>query len=34
MCGGCDPYAAVPVLERAFEPETLEVNEQRRGLVR
>jgi S-adenosylmethionine decarboxylase len=33
MCGGCDPYAAVPVLERAFEPETIAVNEQRRGLV-
>ena len=33
MCGGCDPYAAIPVLERAFEPETIAVNEQRRGLV-
>lgn len=33
MCGGCDPHAAVPVLERAFEPETIAVNEQRRGLV-
>lgn len=33
MCGGCDPYAAVPVLERAFEPETIAVNEQLRGIV-
>ena len=33
MCGGCDPYAAVPILERAFEPESITVKEQRRGLV-
>jgi S-adenosylmethionine decarboxylase len=33
MCGGCDPYSAVPVLERAFRPEAMHVNEQRRGLV-
>ena len=33
MCGACDPYSAVPVLERAFGPEAMHVNEQRRGLV-
>jgi len=33
MCGACDPYSSVPVLERAFGPEAMHVNEQRRGLV-
>ncbi|MHA1535961.1 MAG: adenosylmethionine decarboxylase, partial [Alphaproteobacteria bacterium] len=32
MCGGCDPAGAVPVLEAAFEPDRVEVSEQRRGL--
>lgn len=31
MCGACDPRDAVPVLERAFCPERLDVGEQRRG---
>ena len=31
MCGACDPRDAVPVLQRAFSPERLDVDEQRRG---
>ena len=33
MCGACNPYLAVPVLERAFQPQSMAVNVQRRGLV-
>jgi len=33
MCGVCNPYLAVPVLERAFQPQSMSVNVQRRGLV-
>ena len=31
MCGSCDPHKAVPVLERAFMPERVELTEQMRG---
>lgn len=34
MCGACDPHKAVPVLKRHFAPESVHVNEQRRGLER
>ena len=33
MCGVCNPYLAVPVLDRAFQPQSMSVNVQRRGLV-
>lgn len=33
MCGSCDPYAALPALERAFSPATVGIEEHRRGLV-
>lgn len=33
MCGDCDPMRAVPVLERAFRPSRVAVDEQKRGLV-
>ena len=33
MCGEAKPRLAVPVLEKAFNPDTVEVNEIRRGLV-
>lgn len=33
MCGGCRPDNAVPVLKRHFSPQTVEVTEQRRGVV-
>lgn len=34
MCGDCAPMLAVPVLRRAFRPERVQVDEQKRGLVR
>jgi S-adenosylmethionine decarboxylase len=33
MCGECDPYKVIPFLQAAFDPTTVEVDEQRRGLV-
>jgi S-adenosylmethionine decarboxylase len=33
MCGGCDPYRAIPVLRRFFRPGRLLVSEHRRGLI-
>jgi S-adenosylmethionine decarboxylase len=33
MCGACDPYKSVPVIEAAFRPRSMELNEQRRGLI-
>jgi len=33
MCGACDPYRSVPVIEAAFRPRSMQVNEQRRGLI-
>jgi S-adenosylmethionine decarboxylase len=33
MCGACDPLLAVPVLQRAFRPDRVTVDEQKRGLV-
>ena len=33
MCGACDPYRSVPVIEAAFRPRSMELNEQRRGLI-
>jgi S-adenosylmethionine decarboxylase len=34
VCCGCDPLKMIPVLQRAFEPERIEVSEHRRGLLR
>ncbi|HEY5301361.1 MAG TPA: adenosylmethionine decarboxylase [Acetobacteraceae bacterium] len=34
MCGACDPYLSVPVLRAAFRPASVELSEQRRGLLR
>ena len=31
MCGNCDPRKAIPVLEKAFAPERVELTEQMRG---
>lgn len=31
-CGASDPYKAIPVLQMAFAPETLQVTEQKRGI--
>jgi S-adenosylmethionine decarboxylase len=33
MCGACDPHLSVPVLQRAFAPERVDLGEQRRGRV-
>lgn len=33
MCGACDPYLSIPLLEKAFTPASVEVQEQRRGRV-
>lgn len=33
MCGDCDPYRSVPVLEAAFRPRSMKLMEVRRGLV-
>ena len=33
MCGACDPYKALPVLRRHFRPETIQLSENKRGLV-
>ena len=33
MCGACDPHDAVPVLQAAFHPDRVVLDEQRRGRV-
>lgn len=33
MCGDCNPYKAIPLLRAAFGPDSVQVGEQRRGLI-
>ena len=33
MCGACDPYRSIPMLKAAFNPGSIQLSEQRRGLV-
>ena len=33
VCGGCDPYKAIPVLRAAFRPGDVRISEVKRGLV-
>jgi len=33
MCGACDPYRSLPLLKAAFEPASINLGEQRRGLI-
>jgi S-adenosylmethionine decarboxylase len=33
MCGECDPYKSIPVLKAAFQPSSIQLGEQRRGMV-
>lgn len=33
MCGTCDPHDALPVLKRALAPETIQLAEQKRGII-
>jgi S-adenosylmethionine decarboxylase len=33
MCGACDPYKAIAVMRKAFEPGTVQLSEQKRGIL-
>ena len=33
VCGECNPYAAIPVLRRAWSPEKVQLSEHKRGLT-
>ena len=33
MCGACSPYMGIPALKAAFQPESINLGEQRRGLI-
>ena len=33
MCGGCNPYLGLPALKEAFQPQSFNLGEQRRGLI-
>ena len=33
MCGACNPYMGIPSLKAAFQPASINLSEQRRGLV-
>jgi S-adenosylmethionine decarboxylase len=33
MCGACNPYHGIPALKEAFRPQSINLGEQRRGLV-
>jgi len=33
MCGACDPYESLPVLQAAFAPASMQLDEQRRGII-
>ena len=33
MCGACDPYRSIPLLNAAFRPASIQLSEQRRGLI-
>jgi S-adenosylmethionine decarboxylase len=33
MCGACDPYRSLPVLKETFRPNSIQLAEQRRGLI-
>ena len=33
VCGDCDPHQAIPVIQAAFEPTRIDLDEQRRGRV-
>lgn len=33
MCGACNPYHGIPALKAAFTPESINLGEQRRGLI-
>jgi len=33
VCGGCDPHLAIPVIQAAFSPSRIDLDEQRRGRI-
>jgi S-adenosylmethionine decarboxylase len=33
MCGACNPYDGIPALKAAFQPQTVNLDEQRRGRI-
>jgi S-adenosylmethionine decarboxylase len=33
MCGACDPYKAIAVMRKAFEPGSVQLSEQKRGIL-
>ena len=33
VCGDCDPYLAIPLIQAAFSPSRIDLDEQRRGRV-
>ena len=33
MCGACNPYHGIPALKAAFNPDSINLGEQRRGLI-
>ena len=33
MCGSCNPYDSLPVIKAAFRPASIQLSEQRRGLI-
>jgi S-adenosylmethionine decarboxylase len=33
MCGACDPHRSIPILQQAFQPAKVDLDEQRRGRV-
>ncbi|HVZ06809.1 adenosylmethionine decarboxylase [Rhodopila sp.] len=33
MCGACNPYHSIPMLKAAFQPASINLGEQRRGLI-
>ena len=33
VCGACNPYLAIPVLKRGFQPARIQLSENKRGLI-
>ncbi len=33
VCGACNPYLAIPVLKKGFQPGSIQLNEHKRGMV-
>ena len=33
VCGACNPYLALPVLKKGFQPGSIQLNEHKRGMV-